>query len=144
VKVSEWIKETFTTMTACPTSGEVTLLNQQEVNNFGATYPNCTHLTKSLRLIGAGINDISSLSNLQSIGGGLTIYYTNLTNLDALENITIIGTNPSEDENAGRVDIFNNPQLTDISKLNFTNINRLIISYNQNLSVCNSENICIF
>ena len=139
---SDWVKKTFNTIEVCP-SGQIGVSSQQEMDNFGTTYPNCVNLPGSISIAGNTITDISALSNLQSIGGYISIYYTSLTNLDALENITVIGTNPTQ-SNSGNVYISGNQLLTDVSKVNFSNINVLSINYNPNLSICNSPNICIY
>src|SRR5690606_3533074 len=91
---SEWVKVSFSTLTICP-SGDITLYSQQDVDNFGAMYPDCTEIEGYLDIGywyngSNNITDISALSNLVSVGG-LGIYYTQLTNLNDLSLLTSTG-----------------------------------------------------
>lgn len=78
----------------CPT-GDVTLETQDQINNFVATYPSCTHLKGSLLVKSVEVTDLSFLNNIISISGDLTIQNTiaeeislnNLENVDGDFNI---------------------------------------------------------
>src|SRR5690606_26344811 len=69
---SIWIKHTFTTLGNCP-SGLVTLYSMTDINNFVSAFPNCTQMSGGLWIQGSGITSLSALSNIQSVGGHLTI-----------------------------------------------------------------------
>lgn len=96
----------------CPQS--VTFSTQAEVNDFPIQYPDCIDIEGDVIINGSDINDLSPLSNLETIGGDLEIgqnnVYTNeqLTNLSGLENLITIG----ED-----LRLFYNMVLSDISAL---------------------------
>ncbi|MFN3908833.1 MAG: LamG-like jellyroll fold domain-containing protein [Flavobacterium sp.] len=86
---------------ACPSlcpPGDVTLINQADVDAFVAQYPNCTQISGNLNIgpISGGssnITNLSGLSSLTQVSGELAIRYNqNLTNLSGLNNITSIGT----------------------------------------------------
>ncbi len=70
---------------------------QDEVDEFPTLYPNCTELTGSLIIGGtydepSFIADLSPLSQITSIAGGLNIRYNDtLSTLNGLDNITSIG-----------------------------------------------------
>ena len=94
-------------MLACP-SVEVTLVTQQEIDAFSTTYPNCTQLPEKLIIRAdnpADIINLESLSQLTSIGNGLVIDNTSITNLNGLQNLTTTGYN---------LVIMNNPNLTSL------------------------------
>lgn len=78
----------------CP-SGDVILETQAELDAFVETYPNCTEIEGDLfigDLFGSDINDISGLSALTSVGGGLYVAVCpELTTLSGLDGITTVG-----------------------------------------------------
>lgn len=129
----DWVKHTFSTISVCPT-GDILLSSQEEVDDFGAKYPNCTQTEGSLILLN-DITDLSPLSKLQSIGTHLGIYETQLTNLNGLSSLTSIN---------GGIEIGSNFELEDISGLKNINsgIINLSILANLKLSVCNIASIC--
>jgi hypothetical protein len=129
----DWVKHTFSTISVCPT-GDILLSSQEEVDDFGAKYPNCTQTEGSLILLN-DITNLSPLSKLQSIGTHLGIYETQLTNLNGLSSLTSIN---------GGIEIGSNFELEDISGLKNINsgIINLSILANLKLSVCNIASIC--
>jgi hypothetical protein len=138
---SDWVKYTFTTISVCPTDN-VYLYSQQDVDNFGAMYPDCTHISGHLVLDSwyaedDSITDLSPLSNIESIGGELYIGGTQLTNLDDLSSLTSID---------GSLIISDNFQLVDISGLQNISegISGLYIVYNEMLSECSISSICTY
>lgn len=133
---SIWVKYTFSTLSVCP-SGPVVLLSQADVDNFGATYPNCTEIEQNVYISGYpnGVTDISPLQHIVSIGGELEFNSTNLVNLDALSNLTHVG---------GRIRIISNYHLVDISGLSNITPYELSIVSNPSLATCNLENFCTF
>ncbi len=97
--------------------GDVDLTTQVEVDSFGAL--GYTKVTGILSIDGTNIIDLSSLSTLTYIGdslshnsSGISISYTNLTNLIGLHNVDTV---------AGQVVVYNNHSLTSI------NLNKLSI-----------------
>lgn len=81
----------------CP-EGDVRLRTQSDVDQFLATYPNCTEIEGLLRIGGdpgvlSDVTDVSPLHNITNIGGTLFIQYNGvLQNLDGL-NISTVGGN---------------------------------------------------
>jgi hypothetical protein len=77
----------------CP-PGDVTLSSQAQVDDFVATYPNCTEIPGNMvigEFVSTDITNISGLSNLTSIGGSLQIQSNpGLTSLTGLDNLTSI------------------------------------------------------
>ncbi|MCR9290581.1 MAG: T9SS type A sorting domain-containing protein [Bacteroidetes bacterium] len=98
----------------CP-PGDVSLLSQTDVDNFVATYPNCTTINGFLRIQGFSINNLSGLSNLTTINSNLQIELTNqLTSLNGLNNVTSVG---------GNLEVQTNFALTSLSSLsNLTSV----------------------
>jgi len=117
--------------TECPDE-DVDLLTQAEVNQFIVLYPNCTQLLYNLTIDGdfaySDINDLSPLSNLTAIDGGLNIEDADsLTTLTGLDNIAFVG---------GSLRLRNNDNLSDLAALNnllFVR-NYLNIIYNPSLN----------
>lgn len=78
--------------TDCPSSGYIPLSNQQEVDDFGQNYPNCTNLDAFL-LIGSSnsttdISDLTPLNQIETITYNVTIRGNpNLTTLAGLSNL---------------------------------------------------------
>lgn len=74
----------------CP-SGNLTLSNQSDVDNFVSTYPNCTELLGDLTIISVNSNpitDLTSLSQITAVTGKISIpKIQNDLSLDGLENI---------------------------------------------------------
>src|SRR5690606_21357464 len=87
----------------CP-EGEVVLSSQMDVNNFLVNYPSCTELT-SLIIVGSGITNLSPLSNITSVSGGVYISNISATSLNGLHNLITVG---------GTLDINNNPALQSV------------------------------
>lgn len=80
----------------CP-SGDVILSTQSDVEALLASYPNCTNLEGNL-ILEDSVSDLSDLSNLESIGGDLTITQTQLTHI-VFDSLTSLGGNLSIIEN---------------------------------------------
>lgn len=73
-------------------SGTLTLNSQQAVDEFVVNYPGCTVFTGSLQISGSDISDLSPLSSITSIVGGLRLSNNpSLTSIQGLHNITNIG-----------------------------------------------------
>lgn len=95
----------------CPTQALV-FHYQWDVDEFATNYPSCTQLPGSLQ-IGLsqdgqhdGIFDLSSLSQLTSVGGDLAIYWTyGLQSLNGLNNLTSVGGDLRIDNAYGLADI---------------------------------------
>ncbi|GAB4243654.1 MAG: hypothetical protein Kow0027_02920 [Saprospiraceae bacterium] len=85
--------------------GNVYLNSQAAVNSFPTCYGS---ISGTLVIRGAGIVDLTPLSNLSEIGGVLSISSTGLVNLSGLDNITSIGSN---------LVIVNNSQLCDNQRI---------------------------
>ena len=118
-----------TSVAECP-SGDVVFNTQAELDAFAIEYPNCTHISGSLFVSGAGnnITDLSPLNAIVSVSGPLMImnnFY--LTNIDGLSSLTTVG---------GHLQITNNYWLTDLDGLsNLTSLGAdITIAYNDNLA----------
>ncbi|MBI1933415.1 MAG: hypothetical protein HYS24_12850 [Ignavibacteriales bacterium] len=107
-------------------NGNVILTTQSEVNSFGSE--NYVNISGNLKISGLDINDISSLSTLNFIGGDLFISDNSLlSNLNGLNGIVTIN---------GNLKINNNAALTDLDGLTgITSVNGyLYINNNSALS----------
>ncbi|MEL6659888.1 MAG: hypothetical protein AAFY48_05985 [Bacteroidota bacterium] len=95
----------------CPT-GDVILNSQAAVDEFVASYPNCTTLPGNLQigLLNSSDADLSDLSIINEVEGDLHIGNNDgLSNLQGLNNITYVG---------GLVYIGFNDALTSLEGLN--------------------------
>ena len=102
----------WSTQAQCP-AGDVTLTTQADVNNFVATYPNCTEIVGTLTiggfLLDSDIDDLSGLSNLTTVEDNLDILDCDiLPNLNGLNALSSVGRD---------LRIRDNFILTDISSL---------------------------
>lgn len=129
----------------CPLSN-ISLSSQQEVNDFAITFPNCTEIQASLRIVDstnvnieADITNLNGLSQITSIAENLMIggsgnHNPLLNDLTGLANLTTIG---------GQLRISNNRSLADLTGLDqLSSVGSLRISSNPNLSVCNIPLVC--
>src|SRR5690606_39737475 len=74
----------------CP-EGDVSFHLQAQLDDFAINYPNCTEITGYLS-IGARVNNLNGLSNLETVGGIFRISGNQfLTNLDGLNNLETVG-----------------------------------------------------
>ena len=108
-----------------PVENNIVLTTQQQVNDFGANdYTYVMNLT-----IGGSVSDLSPLSSLKKIGNTLEIKYTsNLTNLNGLQALQIIGTDVFPN---GHVQILNNTNLQSLTGLdNLIFTGRLFVNSN--------------
>ena len=100
----------YTSYAQCP-AGDVLLKNQEDVDNFLATYPTCTAINGNLiiaggvsnsgcydcsppstRYTGTVVTDLTPLAGITSVTGDFVIYgHEYLTELDGIENISMIG-----------------------------------------------------
>ncbi|MFT5167801.1 MAG: hypothetical protein ACI8P3_003039 [Saprospiraceae bacterium] len=73
----------------CPDN--LNLTTQAEVDNFIIAYPNCTSIPGDVIIEGLNINQLSSLSNIESVGGDFMLknspLITNLSGLNQLDSI---------------------------------------------------------
>ncbi len=117
-------------LSAWQTNAQVTLATQTAVNNFN---PTTTHISGSLTIGGAFANsdiaNLTSLSNIKSIGGDLNITYNkDLSSLNGLENIQSV---------EGDIFITNNALLSNcLSLFDFIAVREVTIVNNN--SGCNS------
>ena len=89
--ITAWL---FTTIvySQCP-SGTITISNQNQINNFAATYSGCTNITGDLFISGNNISSLQGLSQITTVAGQTTVYLCpNLTSLDGLQNISSMDT----------------------------------------------------
>jgi len=121
--------------TPCP-AGSLYLHSQQQVDDFLVNYPTCTTIEEDLYISESGVTNLNALSNLTTIGSGdIIILNTSLQNLDGLENITDLD----------YMYIQGNTNLNNISALSDVTIaasGYMNISYNPLLSEVNLPNIC--
>lgn len=128
----------------CPPPGDISFSSQEDLNAFGAMFPNCTQIDGNLEIYGDEITDLSPLSNIQTVQGGLSIYDTSLTHVNGLSNLTAV--------NGAWFGVSGNSLLEDISGFSNVNLNNLnpidmeydglYVGYNPLLSVCNIPNFC--
>ncbi len=92
----------------CPI-GVIEFSSQAQVDNFPINFPGCTHLPSSVYISGPDITNLDALSQVTSIGGNLQPYNNPLlTDISGLSNVTggVVG-----------LDIFNNPLLASLNGL---------------------------
>jgi len=93
----------------CP-SNLITLSSQAEVDTYNVNYPGCAQPSNGLQISGADITDLTPLSGITSVTGGITISGNPmLSNLDGLENLQDIINGPFH--------ILDNAVLTEITAL---------------------------
>lgn len=135
---------TACTPSPCPSVGQLSLTTQAEVNQFLASYPNCTELEANL-FIGlndqtSNITDLTPLSNLTHVGGWIAVYSTSLVSLNGLHNLITVKHD---------LDIRANANLTDVTALQHTTFAPfdglgLTINNNTTLSICDLPNFCAY
>ncbi|WP_196892870.1 T9SS type A sorting domain-containing protein [Aureivirga marina] len=109
----------------------ITLVNQAEVDSFSTDYSGCTELVGNLTINGSDITSLEALENITSVGGNLFITNTSLTAINQLINLETV---------SGYFKITNNEQLTDIT-LDSGNINDLYVRLNTNLENIKANNL---
>ena len=81
----------------CPT-GDITISNQNQVNNFPQTYPNCHRLNAGLFIDGTNVTNLDSLIQIDTIDATLSIFenlqlvsLAGLKNLKSVQDFSISG-----------------------------------------------------
>ncbi|HFA50062.1 MAG TPA: T9SS type A sorting domain-containing protein [Bacteroidetes bacterium] len=107
-------------------TGNVAFYTQADVDNFSQCY---STINGSLTIIGAGITDLSNLSNLEEVTGNVNIQTTGLTNLAGLDNLATVG---------GTLTIYYNLSLSSLAGLGGLSSvgGSLMIYYNFALAEC--------
>ena len=111
-----------------PTSGNLVLNSQQDIDDYFVNYPGCTELENVLRIEGADITNLNGLNGITTFGGLWVINNPLLLNLDGLSSITNFdfGFNSA-------VYIINNPLLNNLNGLaNAVNDNPMDLSISDN------------
>ena len=82
---------TINAFAQCPT-GNLFFHNQQQLNEFALTYPDCAVISNDLLIDGATISDLSPLSRITTVVGSISVEGINaLTNLSGLNSLTSVG-----------------------------------------------------
>lgn len=85
------ILATINAFAQCPT-GSLAFHNQQQLNDFALTYPDCAVIPNDLFIDGATISDLSPLSRITTVAGSVKVAgLTNLSNLSGLNSLTSVG-----------------------------------------------------
>ena len=90
-----WMLMTVKMWAQCP-SGDITLISQQDIDDFAVMYPDCKEIEGNLT-IGDGssnnnINDIDALCQIASVEGAMSLYMRQTLNaVDCFNNIDSIG-----------------------------------------------------
>ncbi len=125
----------------CP-SGDQAFSTQEQIDNFGAVYSNCTSQSiGNLIIQGADIVNLQPLQKIKSIAGNLVIRSNSLLeNLNGLENISNL---------RGYISIVGNAKLKNIVALNHINVagietteKGIEVRNNPLLRVCSLPNVC--
>ena len=74
----------------CP-PGDLSFINQTQMNAFLSNYPNCTEIEGNVLIKLSEVTSLSGLQNIISIGGYLDLALLDLTNLSGLDNLISIG-----------------------------------------------------
>ncbi len=146
----------------CPQK-DLVFTTQNEIDSFAIQYPDCQDTEGSVRIEGPDIVHLDGLSQLNSIGWGLTITETSLTNFSGLDNLKTISRvlyvykNPSLLDFTGldhldsiglNLFITRNESLTSLEGLQsvelFTHLDYLSITENPMLADCGLPNICTY
>ena len=70
----------------------ITFTTQAQIDDFQTNYPNCNQIWGDMTIMGSNITNLNGLSNLNSIGGTLSINNNDiLTNLSGLNSLVSIG-----------------------------------------------------
>ncbi|MFC2101983.1 T9SS type A sorting domain-containing protein [Bacteroidota bacterium] len=112
----------------------ITFTTQSQIDSFQINYPGCTEIEGDVTIDGNQITNLNGLSVLTSIGGSLTVKYTEtLTSLGGLDNVTSIW---------GWLNIKYNQSLTSLTGLdNVTFIENLEIRSNPLTSLAGLDNV---
>jgi len=113
------------------------------INSFSGL-ESLTTIEGNLQIAGVTAADFTGLNNLSTIGGSIHLNQSGMNSLSGLENVTVFGNNasPWPLTTPGQIVLENNSVLTDISAISHLPISNLRLQNNENLSVCNMENIC--
>jgi photosystem II stability/assembly factor-like uncharacterized protein len=85
-------------------AGGINFTTQEQIDNFQANYPGCTEIEGDVTIYYGDITNLNGLNILTVIGGYLSIY-SELSSLEGLNNINFIG---------GGVHLESNPNLTNL------------------------------
>ncbi len=145
-------------------NGDVILYSLDTLTNINGL-SNINYISGELKMSNIKLSNLDDFSNLDSVGGDLTIrgfHNSGLTNVNGLSNLTKIGgqltiafnntlTNVNDLSNLTKIDgtleIGYNNVLTSLSGLQNIDpetIGHLRIQNNANLSLCNLPNICVY
>jgi len=82
----------FSVFSQCP-EGSLWIYSQEELDQFGEQYPNCTEIDGLVNILETDVSDLTPLSNIEKISGFLNILSNdNLNSLHGLEKLTSTGT----------------------------------------------------
>jgi len=69
----------------------ISFTKQSQIDSFQYNHPNCTEIGGSVTIYSENITNLNGLSVLTSIGWGLSIHGTSLVDLSGLDNLSTIG-----------------------------------------------------
>jgi len=147
----------------CPTE-DVVLRTQEDIDEFAATYPNCTNMPVGIfitedRATPGDVMDFSPLSFIETIAEHLVFWRVrSATDFSGFENLTsvgdVLGINSMANvtslnglqnvETVGWFQVTSTRNLTSLDDLTaLTTIeDRIVISSNRNLSACSIDAVC--
>ncbi len=110
---------------------------QNDIDNFQTNYPNCTYLEGNVTIWSSNIENLNGLNVITYIGGTLDVFYNSyLDDFTGLENVTSIGDNLYIHDNSGLI------SLNGLENIAASSITDLYIYDNQHLSYCAVQSIC--
>lgn len=138
----------FNCLGQCPTTN-ILIETQEDIDNFASDYPDCSILTKELRINGV-TSPITNLNGLSGITNAEEIFihnteisdFTGLHNLETIAHLSIWGNHTIQNleglsaiQSLAFLELFINNAITDVSGMpNLSFIENLSIFYNNNLS----------
>lgn len=108
------------TIAQCP--DDLICFNQSNIDQFLIDYPDCTEISGALILTGDNIEDLSPLSQIETVGSLILSGCGSLLNLDGLQSI----------QHINEVELFDNASLQDISAISNISDSLNEISVEQN------------
>jgi hypothetical protein len=120
----------------CLPYGIYSFYNQADIDNFQINYPGCTRLSGGVSIQGGDISNLDGLDVVTSIEKGLVIEYnpvldnlTGLSNLDSIGGLMIVGNTILA-------------SLSGLDSIEANSITELYIYDNESLSTCDITSIC--
>jgi hypothetical protein len=95
--------------------GGIVFNSQVEINNFPTLYPGCTEIQGNVEINGVDISNLDGLNQINIIGGSLNLNNNpNLTDISGLNNLQTVGNELNLNSNPGILDLDGFASLTTV------------------------------